>query len=397
MPDPFQTLPMPLPLMVLAAIEHLSTLDCLLQASPAAATIFRCHFHEIVEATLQFLVPGLQRLLRTIVLIDSNDIAVRSMLNGSEGTDGFVAEDFLSKTLGLGDRALSRGKSTFWAVRRLVRSAGHVQRLSCLFFDTHLRRLHELRPLSFVHDGKHSYLLDGPNEIPAGQPYLPGRCGPPSFIEEQRVHRALWRLELFRSFLQITETDQTLRRTAHDYYLRGGPPSSGGKPAKWQLDELECVQSFIDSLQASEPPFNIVSSAQERGPTVPQRPPVRNELSRLWMRSDLYVERRSPAASYFCMVLRTLHYSPLFGSSFKPFQYLGFSVWDRKRMVWLGLLHPPPTITLSSETDKDLVEAPEGMLFSQRATTSEIFFRWKSVESQAIGMFVSSEKERQKV
>ena len=100
MPDPFSTLPLPLPLMILDAIEDFATLGYLLQSSSIANVIFEEFYCEIAEAVLSNLAPQLQRLLRTIVYIRSDRLAIGSQLTSSEALDSFLSHRVLNDSAG---------------------------------------------------------------------------------------------------------------------------------------------------------------------------------------------------------------------------------------------------------------------------------------------------------
>ena len=202
MPDPFSTLPAPLPLMIFEAIEDLSTLNYLLQFSPAANVIFESYYCEIIEAVLTNFVPHLQQLLRTIVSIRSDRLRIGDELDSPEALDIFLDDRAINKNAGA--TPLFKATVSLSAVRSLIRSASRVQQLSTSLFEELLDRTNSTKPSYLFNDSpeteKRRILLNEdikPPDSPEGHSYKPLKCGNPSLVEEQRVYRALWRLQLY--------------------------------------------------------------------------------------------------------------------------------------------------------------------------------------------------------
>ena len=100
MPNPFSTLPLPLPLFIFNRLEDLGTLHYLLQASPAASAIFAEHYCEIVESILSNFVPLLQRLLRAVVYTRSQAAEIRAQCDTVQAFDILCGIRFLDPDAG---------------------------------------------------------------------------------------------------------------------------------------------------------------------------------------------------------------------------------------------------------------------------------------------------------
>ena len=198
---------MPLPLMIFDAIEDF-TLSYLLQSSPAAKIIFARFYGEIAEAVLSNLAPQLQRLLRTIVYIRSDRLSIGGKLTSSEALDSFLSARVLNDIAG--DEPLSNATVSLAAVRSLTKSASHVQQSASSFFEKFLDRVNSIKP-SYLPDNSYgfNYFRESLSEkeyrakLPEGCRYNPLECGAASWIEEQRVCRALWRLQLYFDLVTI--------------------------------------------------------------------------------------------------------------------------------------------------------------------------------------------------
>lgn len=103
MPDPFVTLPSPLPLFILKGLEDLSSLYHVLQASPDANAIFTDYYCETIESILSNLTPQLQRLLRIVMSIkpQSSDIRARciSTHDFNNFQEAYILHDDAGSTL----------------------------------------------------------------------------------------------------------------------------------------------------------------------------------------------------------------------------------------------------------------------------------------------------------
>ncbi len=264
---------MSLSLMVFEAIQDLSTLQYLLEASPAAAAIFEQHYCEVTETLLDRLPLQFQRLLRTIVAIQSNRLVIRDFVNSFE--DPSQCRVFNIVRTIRATRLLTNTTHSFAAVRSLVSSAGQVQRLSQCFFDAFLARVNGIRPYRIADDRYH--YRDSPKELPERHPYQPLPFGPASWVEEQRVLRALWRLQLYFCLVSSVEDGGGTDGIARNACLIEGPHNVWKDEAAWQVDELDCVYEFLVEMETSTAPLSKLPTVASRLVTAPQRPPEHTE------------------------------------------------------------------------------------------------------------------------
>ena len=350
MPDPFSALPMPLPLMIFDAIEDFYTLSNLLQSSPAANVIFEGFYGHIAEAALSNLTPQLQRLLRTIVHIRSDHLNIGGKLTSSEALDSFLSARVLNDVAG--DEPLSNATVSLAAVRSLTKSANRVQQSASSFFEELLDRVNSIKP-PYLPDNSYDFndfrvsLSEKNNRVklPEGCRYNPIECGAASWIEEQRVCRALWRLQLYFDLVTIVRPRPGATSLAWNLLNSLGPHRVWGKlKRRWELGEIDCVYDFLcECVGATRMPPAHRSHLIELPTTnpkvlmAPRSMPYRDHD--LWRRTDPNenIDRPSPGASKI-RALRHVFWPPLQSSLFKPSQRLGFYVWDWERMVGLGLI-----------------------------------------------------------
>lgn len=134
MPDPFATLPAPLPLIIMEAIEDLPTVHNLLLASPAASYYFEQYYVEVTEAILSNYEPELQELFRTMIWFRSNAECRRHELASPKDLTNFLMSYFLRRSTRI--TSLSKATISTQAIRSSITSAGVIHLASDFFFAT---------------------------------------------------------------------------------------------------------------------------------------------------------------------------------------------------------------------------------------------------------------------
>lgn len=369
MPDPFSTLPLPLPLMILDAIEDFATLGYLLQSSSAANIIFEEFYCEIAEAVLSNLAPQLQRLLRTIVYIRSDRLAIGSQLTSSEALDSFLSDRVLNDSVGA--KPLSNATVSLAAVRSLTTSASHVQQAAASFFEEFLDRVNNIKP-SYLPDNTYDprthrsclFEKEYRANLPEGWSYEPLKCGLASWIEEQRVCRALWRVQLYFDLATITRPRLDAASQAWTLLSSLGPHRIWGKLKNSELGEMDCVYDFLwECFDTKSMPSSHRSHLSELPATDPKSLTAAKSMPYHDQRApkrDHPVEQLDRPSPAVCRLGAILY------SRFKPLQRLGIHIWDRKRMAGLGLIK---------------VRRSEKYLAPIRNPSSEFefYFKWNSL------------------
>ena len=279
MPDPFSTLPLPLPLIIFEAIEDFSTLNYLLQSSPAANIIFAKYYGTIAEAVLFNLAPELQRLLRTIVHIRSDRLSIGGKLTSPEALDSFLNTRVLNDAAG--DEPLSNATVSLAAVRSLIKSASHVQQSASSFFREYLDRKNSVKPFylsdnsSYFNDFHISLFEKIANDNIAKYPdgCCPGQVYSivPSWFEEQRVCQALWRLQLYFDLLTIARTGPGVTSPVWNLLKCLGPHRVWSKlKLRGELGQIGCVYGFLcerfDATRMPQAPRSHLSELPTTNP-----------------------------------------------------------------------------------------------------------------------------------
>ncbi|KAI4233156.1 MAG: hypothetical protein L6R40_007157 [Gallowayella cf. fulva] len=434
MPDPFAILPLPLPIDILNGFEDLVSLHALLVASPSAYDIFASHYAEILSFTLTHYPPHLSRLLRVILNLRSQPGKIREQCSASlHAFDAFRATTLLDENNNAGSAPPSKSTTTVTAARSLVKTAAQVQGLMGAFFQTHFKRVNRLKPhCPRNKKGGVSY-KDQFTPLP-NKEYVPYDIIPfeePSWIEEQRVLRALWRIVLFLDLRIILaprcpggkDCDSpeeeglncihTIFQTQGIKGLRGGPHVEAGTGfrgiAPYWWEEMECVVAFLMEESAAKLPPPVGLADNENPPqelqmlpniqgtdhyhVVPQLPPsTGDDMALLWKQRVADLDRCSDGSTALYRARQMeLDRGERRGCNMKDSVYaleyeplrkkLGMLFWDGEKLARLGLYYNlddiPPDIR-----ERYLLGPPRGRRKGPRTQGPpryELIVRWKSL------------------
>lgn len=369
MGDTFYNLPDSLVLQIMKCFLDLPSLDSLIQASPAAASVFEHCYDEITEAVITLTLPmPLQRLVRTIITVRVDDTILEAQTEPSEALDSFLNSYIF------GEAPIPPLSTTcaHWSfLRSFLSLASDIELLTQSFFETHLNRVNDIHPFHLLNSSfRFSYKpLD---DYPDGSKYQPAKCGPPSWVEYHRVYRAIWRIQLYYDLIPFIRSND------------GEPRRVWGRLTAWELSEMECVLDYLEEMQSSAsypsdsqrsprlPTINPTSTTQFWGA---QAPPKSNDTAFAWGQDTEAANHPSPGYNFFHTACLHMPSSPLKRSSFHPFKRLGFGIWDLQKMAGLEMLNLPKELN-SPANGKWYV-----MGVDKRLSLDDLFFTWKSVES----------------
>lgn len=411
-----ELLPPEILLPIATNLRSLEELWNLLRASPHAWRLFNSHALVIIEGILSgpnsILPPKVRELIRGVILVRSKFLPfgnldefqtrfMRGMLPKA------VHKDIVPKTLG--PETLSASAATVTVLRSVVATAYQISDLSqsCLASCLARIRAPSFRPLHALNPTPHYTHGYGPDDewVPPwdrvfiGTPVEVIDLGLPTWVEEMRVVRAMWIIQLMGEVQYLAangadtigwpdEDIDTLRKmdpvdlfyqpdclvhrgeevksAMHYLETRGSatkdvfyrlprpPPSSAstrwitGRP-KPKVRTLVLGGYRLDNkfhyLRLGSPPSAIPVGG------VPVRLPTRQEHDE-WQQTEDALGKQPYGLHFFAMVKSHSHpdgrivdiRSPIAGVEFDYFRPLGFAFWDRRRMHLLGLvpgLNPP--------------------------------------------------------
>jgi hypothetical protein len=187
-----------------------------------------------------------------------------------------------------------------------------------------------------------------------GVPYDTPVMGPPSWVEEQVVARAFWRLQLFYD----------LQRAAREGRLDGAwPPDDVQKLCDITLDglfsqaahallsqhqELLTVAEFLQDATGQASSVTTVPAAVTEPASAPFVLQAIPETDDHWTYPPLYgtvyepqgLRARSQVDLYLTSVLHE-EQSPIRGAPARLFRQVGIAIWDDDRLASLGLKNEP--------------------------------------------------------
>jgi hypothetical protein len=441
---------------IITRLPGLDTLNNLLRASPRSWRLFNHEALTITEAVLSradsLLPPQIQELIRAVILARSSALPFRTF-------DDFQLK-FLRRNLPqfkvtspppfmtLGPNSLALVPPSPAVLRSVVATAQHISVLTHACLNSYLSRVREPSfATQHCHEKGFRYTFGyGPKQkcVPpwerefVGTPVEMRDTGPPSWVEEMRVMRALWLIQLAGDVRRLATKDDSVLGWPREDVKRVSSiepeelaqiTNPGWQPYHGGVEEVRSVTEYLGELEEQR----TVHASTKEGPyyRLPRLPgdaagaawttqepkaclmtwggvgytydygngvvwieptPEIRELhqhpqaseGQNWGQTRNALESEAPGMSFF-MDLTIADNSPLFGIKFDPFRRLGFGIWDKERMHFLGLLdgaHPPyhrPEFYFFAW--KSLLSAEE--IASVKAAARERHREWRRIGREA--------------
>jgi hypothetical protein len=261
-------------------------------------------------------------------------------------------------------------------LHRLVAHASNIDYLCCDFLQRHLERIHVLRPRHLLNPLYRFQLYAVTKYDPdlAGSSYSIPDTGPPSWIEIQRVLRALWHLLIYFELRTVKPSlraapgdDAELQKLEYQGFWKHLP--------SWEIDEMDGVHESLmviincASLRAecATRPWHLPLAPRKWSvqSTWPVPSPQDDEKGSQVGQSYTALQRASPAFNIFPSLSWRGPHKPtqiLGGARWPDFRRLGFGVWDLKRMIDLEMMNTPPGLRLKSEEQKS--RSPDNLKYT---------------------------------
>ncbi|CCF41918.1 hypothetical protein CH063_02711 [Colletotrichum higginsianum] len=178
---------------------------------------------------------------------------------------------------------------------------------------------------------------------PPGKPYKLQPVGPPCWMEEQRVMRGFWRLQLLIDLkLAVSEgrvdwaLEDSQREMSPEILFAGWT---------WQKEEFLTVVDFVDRVQGGPvltqgsqrlqaPPPGCKSAKKWQDPALP------GVVDPRWSREEIS-KGRPPCWTFYIVRLLRNPFSPIRGVPFWPYRQLGLVIWDEDKLEALELSYKP--------------------------------------------------------
>lgn len=350
--DSFQTLPFEVMENILSSIPDLPSLHSLHNASPHVASLLheKVTLSVIFESILSRSPRQIRSMIRTIIHIhtyqttsDTNPLPTsldaftnpfNDRLHGCQTIPRGYADIALPKTTPPSILCRVLGLS------RRVHQVTHACLHSMISRSMSLRPVHLTDPRMSFRSGSFEQLEKKLKRAEARErPYQPIDCGPPSWIEEQRVARAVWRLVLFYEIRDAVVVRGLLEWSNDDVnrLQNLGANNFWDSLLVLDVDELRTVSEWANKNapnQSLRPWENISASLSDNWTyCCPQITPFMTKEDRQKITDALNIS--SPGRSEF----GTNYDSPLIFGDFDVFRPYGFAIWEIERMAGLGFMN----------------------------------------------------------
>ena len=331
---------------------------------------------EIVAAVIRPLPQEIQRVIRAVAIALSDqcpgqapgsDAPARSMSSAlDEITIGAMSKDSIPRHL------------SFASIDILLNCACQIYQLTVQFLQCHIQRLNSIQPQHLA-DPTYRICLRKTWEYPKGRAYTPSRTGFPSWVEEYRVVHAFWLIQLYR-ILQTELKPMNGNESNVPDKDYGFSAALGDRLKEWELDNMECVQDWLDEMQISLYTFSeavplssksSVSLEEADTRSALDHPPT-DRFSHRWQQDMAATQHENASYRLFHTYGQKSPSSMLRNSQWQFFRRLGFGIWDLKRMVKMELLSVPRQ-----------VPEPDGTVFGfgVRLGIGDVCFTWESIEA----------------
>lgn len=394
----WETLPVEISLSILKELPDLSSLHCLLNASPAATRVFETHGAEIIEAHLTS--GTIHKFTCAIIRIA---VHLRSGIvpPGLSGWDSFLdlyayeTTEFRHKPPRWTQPPLKLTPGDFSAsvLRSIVASHYHHERLMINCLATYLERFRVLLPTHLVDkDFYWEGIFYGPDGItdngvmseyvgswqqqPPVRPVARHDIGPPTWCEEQRVLRGAWRVQLYEDLKNSKATgllnswplDKTGRWTGPNLDAVCAPGRNAsillyiepinliqgwGNDPDVAMQNVQVEEELISSVMEYTEAVRAVDSGASDRPqltsrTWPEPVPSQKDISEVeWCTSNTALAFQDVAG------LEEDHQmspsSPVQHVPFDFYRRRGFAIWCDARMAGYGLWRPEGQALVKSD------------------------------------------------
>ncbi|KAK7926530.1 hypothetical protein PG985_003528 [Apiospora marii] len=381
--SPFERLPTEIIVDILLRLDELVSLDCLLHASPVAYRIFDEFAVQVTEGVLYNGYGPIRKGLHTQEP-DKPGVAISfvpvQMYMAAMIRTGTLPLQSLSEFVGrvimpyhldhatvakapipFAPRSLPEGISPA-VVRGLVATSRHLTALSVDCLNFYLGRFRAIRPSHPIQSARNFDKM--PTEVrenldlepwkdkPRGRKVPVQDVGPPTWLEEQRVLRAFWSLQIIVDLRKAASASRLGGWPSNDveYHLQGWDATD-----VWSLEELlrpRMPRRMLCDILASSTQYRETMAVtryldavqKHRWPEPEPQPPQRLEVRREGpapRRRQHDLERLGvpSEAAKKCVLLERLSYTSL--GRFAPYNALGFALWSDERMRAAQLLPSP--------------------------------------------------------
>ena len=369
-------LPHELQLMVVSEIDDPCALLNLIKASPWAANLFNECYIDVTRAVLS------HRLHPQVLQLAFAMLSKRA--SGYQGMDTFKAavqpkgkkrNKPIDYPLNVGGHSAEAAKSVLETAINIQKQAWTVLRILLKWTNGlqvfHVQNCESLRRISKV-DAE--YWRDSSGEPAPAAEYEPAHCWTPSWIEAYRVHRALWRLQLYREHADMQQDERNPFFLARRRNAVSEDVSLGKfwrHIPTWHVTEICCLleaHGLIDELELEEveledPPPKLYTAYPPSDGAIPHGCEVEHHIGD----GAQMIEQEGPGYSFLHSYAQGNPRSLLGPTEISILEGRGMAVWDLDRLAGLELLNQSTKAPQAGGSKK----------LRKRMTQDEMGFTWK--------------------
>ncbi|RFU24019.1 hypothetical protein B7463_g12320, partial [Scytalidium lignicola] len=249
------------------------------------------------------------------------------------------------------------------SLRRFVSMAHEIHVLAHSCLDYYIQTSMVMSPSSLVQLPHNGSIQDRFDKAESRQ-YETHYTNAPSWIEEQQVMKALWRIQLFFE-LNIAQKMGILNWSRDDLQTLASINIRDFYTVKeFELQQILTVYEFIQGFrregysQDDDCRLPIVPMENPFNTTCAPQPFYYSFREDIYQQGQRYVHKPPMSWNFQGVMARDPLFSPPPGIPFDPYRKFGFALWDDKRMTDLGLAKPSRRVILDKVS---------------------YYFRWRSV------------------
>ncbi|RHZ64477.1 hypothetical protein CDV55_100122 [Aspergillus turcosus] len=353
--DPFNKLPNEIIVQILKSCSDFTSLDGLLQMSPVVNNVFNYFYADITEAVLKscpMTSHGIEENFQFLVAIYSTTAFTPA-----------TVVDFLQRKPGDPFPPALEAFQSFRALdsvapfKQAVATAAKIHRLACACLDTFIRCIKTTTPSrATVSDGKlYEWLFNNAPDPPA-EPFQPKGTHHPHWVEQYRVHRVLWAIQIYTELCAAAETRWSWPQKNIDRLF--DRTVTMGHSVTLREDEVPAITECLNDLSPTP-----LSPVHVKFPALTQLPsPESLAVRSCWALPDVPQETTpiSPEMRSWGRTIsnaRTRGYGMMFYGRFggswnnpqgalwrcdtRAFRRLGIIFWDEWRLYQMELIQLP--------------------------------------------------------
>lgn len=246
--DPFRKLPNEIIVQILKSCCDFTSLNSLLEMSPVVNNVFNYFYADITEAVLKscpMTQHGIEENFQFLIAIYSTTAFTPStILNFLQRKRGDPFPPTLEAFRSF------RALNSVAALRQAVSTAARIHRVACACLDTFIDRIKTTTPShATVSDEELLDWLRGKAPDPSGEPFQSKGTHNPHWVEQYRVHRVLWAIQIYTELCAAAGTRWSWSKDDIDRLFDKSVTT--GRSVTLREDEVPAITEFLNDLSTT--------------------------------------------------------------------------------------------------------------------------------------------------